>query len=85
MSNLRMIAGVPPLEDRIYDVSLREIVLRAYHAVAIDEDLEPFDAVLWKTYAIGPDRQQVWFSGGHGEVGGGHVGSEDNRDPMPSR
>jgi uncharacterized protein (DUF2235 family) len=80
IGQLRMIAGVNTLEEKIHDVSLRDHVARAYHAVAIDEDLEPFSPVLWGIGHGFLDREEVWFPGGHGEVGGGHLGNEDNRD-----
>jgi uncharacterized protein (DUF2235 family) len=77
---LKKFADLQDLEERIHDVTLRNNVARACHAVAIDEDLEPFAAILWPAGSRSLERQEVWFAGGHGEVGGGHLGSEDNRN-----
>jgi len=74
-------AGVlrPPLISRrwwFHHTTLSTRVRHAYHALAIDEDRRAFKPVLWKESS--PDAfalqqlEQVWFSGNHGDVGGGY-------------
>jgi uncharacterized protein (DUF2235 family) len=52
-------------------------VLKAFHAVAIDERRKPFPPTLWikKEDATHQTLEQVWFAGVHCDVGGGY------RDP----
>ena len=56
-----------------HDTQLSKIVQRAFHAMALDEHREIFDVSLWtgtqKTSQI--DVEQRWFTGSHGDVGGG--------------
>jgi uncharacterized protein (DUF2235 family) len=57
-----------------HDVELSKIVKNAYHALAIDERRNPFRPSLWKNKPKpGQKIEQVWFSGVHGDVGGGYV------------
>jgi uncharacterized protein (DUF2235 family) len=68
-----------------HDTKLSSMVQNAFHALAVDEHREPFAATLW-----GPqdsrDREchqvveQVWFSGSHGDIGGGYPGSHPISD-----
>jgi uncharacterized protein (DUF2235 family) len=61
-----------------HDTQLSSHVRYAYHALAIDEQREPFRPCLW-TQDPDPGAQmleQVWFSGVHTEIGGG---SRDSR------
>lgn len=56
-----------------HDTQLSSHVHHAYHALAIDEQREPFRPCLW-TQDPQPGEQtleQVWFSGVHSEIGGG--------------
>jgi uncharacterized protein (DUF2235 family) len=54
------------------DTGLHPSVKSAYHALAIDEQRAQFPATLWTgDPAPGQTIQQVWFSGCHGDVGGG--------------
>jgi uncharacterized protein (DUF2235 family) len=56
-----------------HDTQLSGHVKFAYHALAIDEQREPFKPTLW-THAnptSGQTLEQVWFAGVHTEVGGG--------------
>lgn len=50
---------------------LPECVLRARHALAIDERRKDFRPEIWRTGNASDDMQQMWFPGGHGNVGGG--------------
>ncbi|QXX76133.1 DUF2235 domain-containing protein [Methylovirgula sp. HY1] len=63
------------------DANLRKTERYAYHALAIDENRQLFDATLFTVYAdkntpfVQPrsiaDVEQRWFCGSHGDVGGG--------------
>jgi hypothetical protein len=63
------------LEDRdkhtFHDTRLSNKVKHARHAVALDERRGNFFPTLWTQTANHPDVKQVWFPGGHGDVGGG--------------
>ncbi|GAA4736601.1 hypothetical protein GCM10023216_32320 [Isoptericola chiayiensis] len=76
--------GVPGLtrrRSRFHDVTLSSVVDTARQGLAIDERRITFQPCLWSV----PDDdvpgrvQQVWFPGGHGDVGGGseHAGLSD--------
>jgi len=46
---------------------------RACHALALDEQRESFEPMLWNEKGVGDDRLiQVWFPGVHSNVGGGY-------------
>jgi uncharacterized protein (DUF2235 family) len=54
------------------DTGLHPDVKNAYQCLAIDEQRAQFPATLWtSTPAPGQTIEQVWFSGTHGDVGGG--------------
>jgi uncharacterized protein (DUF2235 family) len=63
------------------DTTLHPSVQSAFHAVSIDERRAQFEPTLW-TNADGSPRSnddqllQVWFSGVHGDVGGGYPESQ---------
>jgi Uncharacterized alpha/beta hydrolase domain (DUF2235) len=42
----------------------------AIHALALDEIRKPFAPTLWEQPATGQSLTQVWFCGGHSNVGG---------------
>jgi uncharacterized protein (DUF2235 family) len=71
--------GIPAIFGKIdektfgfLDTGLHPNVKNAYHALAIDEKRPQFPATLWtSTPAAGQTIEQVWFSGCHGDVGGG--------------
>ncbi len=71
--------GIPAIfggiDEKVYgflDTSLHPNVKNGYHALAIDEKRAQFPATLWTSApAAGQTIQQVWFSGCHGDVGGG--------------
>lgn len=55
-----------------HDTQLSSHVKFAYQALAIDELREPFQPTLWTQGGTGGQTlEQVWFAGGHGDVGGG--------------
>lgn len=54
------------------DSQLPDTVPRAYHAVALDEQREPFRPTLFKGDRLNDGSiLQVWFAGAHSNVGGG--------------
>jgi uncharacterized protein (DUF2235 family) len=71
----------PSTKYRFHDTRLGRCVRFAYHAVAIDEQREPYCVTLWTgseptTKAV----EQRWFPGAHADVGGGY---EDDLLPDP--
>ncbi len=52
------------------------IVQTVRHAVAIDEMRKFFRTNLWSASSSGTDVKQVWFTGDHGDVGGGYPEAE---------
>jgi uncharacterized protein (DUF2235 family) len=64
--------GVDQKQYGFLDTNLHPDVKNAYQALAIDEVRAQFPATLWtSTPAPGQTMEQVWFSGCHGDVGGG--------------
>ncbi len=64
----------PRLSNRFHDMSLSSTVKAARHAMAIDEQRQPFNVSLWQTAPgrhAGQTIKQVWFPGIHSDVGGG--------------
>jgi uncharacterized protein (DUF2235 family) len=61
-----------------HDTRLSSIVDAACQALAVDETRRPFAPALWEHDTVGgrPEVEQVWFSGDHSDVGGGHATSE---------
>ncbi len=59
---------------RFPDQQLSGTVLKACHAVSIDDERHSFHPVLWdESKESEPNRiEQVWFSGVHADVGGGY-------------
>ena len=59
----------------LFDARLMPSVRHARHALAIDERRPKFEPLLWSPDRLGPDQtlQQVWFTGAHGDVGGGYA------------
>ena len=59
---------------RFHDVALGAGVAWARHAVAVDERRGSFAPMLWdeQRLNLGQNVKQLWFPGGHGDVGGGH-------------
>lgn len=66
------IGGVDPIADGFLDLSLNSKIKCGYHALAINERRAQFQATLWDGPAEpGQVLDQVWFTGCHGDVGGG--------------
>ncbi len=55
------------------DYALSPKVVKARHALALDDERDTFHPLLWDELAENGDRlRQVWFSGMHSNVGGGY-------------
>jgi len=64
--------GVDDKAYRFLDTGLHPDVKNAYQCLAVDEKRAQFPATLWTSApAAGQVIEQVWFSGCHGDVGGG--------------
>ena len=61
-----------------HDTKLSSTVQSAFQALAIDEARRPFEPTLWEHQprADQQDLEQVWFVGGHCDVGGGYEDRE---------
>ncbi|MGY4465880.1 hypothetical protein ACVWWK_001562 [Bradyrhizobium sp. LB9.1b] len=62
-----------------HDVELCAITDVNLHAMAIDEQRQPFEATLWrrsKFKKFNTAVEQVWFPGAHADVGGGYLDEE---------
>lgn len=71
----------PSSKYRFHDTKLGRCVRFAYHAVAIDEQREPYCVTLWTAHEpTTEDVEQRWFPGAHADVGGGY---EDDLLPDP--
>ncbi|CUR58670.1 conserved hypothetical protein [metagenome] len=73
------VPGFMRLAPRFHDVQLSDQVLRARHALAIDETRLKFAPSFWETPEDPPGLptddvrvKQVWFEGAHSDVGGGY-------------
>lgn len=58
---------------RFHDTELSAQVKVARHALALDEQRASFSPTLWTNIPSVCDVQQIWFPGGHSDVGGGYV------------
>lgn len=71
--------GIPAIfggvDEKIYgflDTALHPDVKNAYQCLALDEKRAQFPATLWTSPPVpGQTLEQIWFSGCHGDVGGG--------------
>jgi hypothetical protein len=82
--------GVPFSQFRVFnrdtyefhDVELCSLVDVNLHAMAIDEQRQPFEATPWrrsKFKQFNTIVEQVWFPGAHADIGGGYI-DEEARD-----
>jgi len=69
-------------KHEFHDVMLSPKIRHAYQALAVDERRGNFQPAIWDTRKTAPDQQveQVWFAGGHGNVGGGVARLPDRDD-----
>lgn len=64
--------GVDERQYGFLDTALHPSVKNAFQCLALDEKRPQFPATLWDEPASpGPTLEQIWFSGCHGDVGGG--------------
>jgi uncharacterized protein (DUF2235 family) len=71
--------GIPAIfggvDEKAYgflDTNLHPDIKNAFQCLALDEKRAQFPATLWEgTPAAGQTIEQIWFSGCHGDVGGG--------------
>jgi len=71
----------PSTKYRFHDTKLGKCVRFAYHAVAIDEQREPYCVTMWTEHEPTTlEVEQRWFPGAHADVGGGY---EDDLLPDP--
>lgn len=68
-----------------HNVELPSITKKNLHAIAIDEHRHPFQAAVWRQHKfkrLSPKMtEQVWFTGDHADIGGGHLDIEARKDP----
>ncbi len=58
---------------KFHDIGLNPKIQNAYHALAIDEQRQPFAPSLWsRPPEWNGTLEQVWFAGVHSNVGGGY-------------
>ena len=76
--------GIPaPIRNRIsgkfglryHDTRICDNVENAYQAIAIDEQRSTYQPDLWTDAGNAKEVMQVWFSGSHGNIGGGYPDS----------
>ena len=71
-----------PMATEFHDHRLGAHVGHGLHALALDEDRVAFRPETWRLDQQRPGRvEQVWFPGGHGDVGG-HVGGFEAARPL---
>jgi uncharacterized protein (DUF2235 family) len=59
------------VEHEFHSLRLGRMVLRGYHALALDETRDAFAPVMWESSPEYPgELVQMWFRGCHGDVGG---------------
>ncbi len=68
---LGLFPGFDATRHSFHDTTVSRIVDHACHALAIDERRAAYVPTLWKTRSDRTRTEQAWFSGGHGDVGGG--------------
>lgn len=68
--------GVPLLNlsiaEKFHDTDLGEHVDFAYHALAVDEHRNDYQAALWTANPGNAEVEQRWFPGAHANIGGGY-------------
>ncbi len=62
-------------DHSFHDTSLSPHVRHARHAVAVDEWRQYFMPTFWTDLPPEADVKQYWFTGAHGDVGGGYLDS----------
>ena len=69
------VQGIQPVSLQFHDTTLGDHILRAYHALAIDERRGPFKPTLWREGNASGSQvvEQLWFPGVHSNFGGGYI------------
>ena len=80
---LRGLRALTRKKHLFHDTQLSGTVQFAFHALAIDEQREPFEPTLWLEKPK-PNQvmEQVWFAGVHSDVGGGYAQTELSDIPL---
>ncbi|KAF2117016.1 hypothetical protein BDV96DRAFT_644453 [Lophiotrema nucula] len=60
------------LDYAFVDTTVPSCVSHAIHAISLDEDRKSFMPTIWEKPAPGQTLNQVWFAGGHADVGGSY-------------
>lgn len=68
--------GLFKTSDEFYDTKIGGNISYARHALAIDECRTDFEPTVW-IERESVDMQQMWFCGGHGNIGGGTKADKD--------
>ncbi len=69
-----MIEGFNRRFYEFHDTELSSIVRHGFHALAIDEHRESYEAAIWDPkFKPNQTIEQVWFCGAHSNVGGGYA------------
>ncbi len=73
LGNPLVLNGFFTQRNQFHDTELSSKIGHAFHALAIDENRQNFEATLWhqKEDSKGQVLEQVWFAGIHSDVGGG--------------
>ncbi|MEY3760080.1 MAG: hypothetical protein RIR39_1571 [Pseudomonadota bacterium] len=82
----KIIDKIPAFKHDFHNFKLSPSVIRAYHALAIDDERKTFFPILWtgqdeNKKQAGQRVTQVWFCGMHTDVGGGY--KEQNLSDIP--
>jgi len=75
-----LFGNVDPIRYGFLSPSLHPDIKNAVQALAIDERRQQFPPTLWTTQAPGQNVDQVWFTGVHGDVGGGYPPDQDGTE-----
>ena len=81
-----LINKFPRFKHNFHNFNLSQSVIRAYHALAIDDERKTFHPIIWTPQDEGKKLEdksvtQVWFCGMHTDVGGGY--KEQNLSDIP--
>lgn len=82
--HLRRLMQRPP-RYAFHDTSPSEVIRHACHAIAIDEWRATFEPTLWTQPEAGDEQciEQRWFTGVHGDIGGGFGEEESGLSDIP--
>ena len=78
LGNPLYLHGFLSRRNEFHDTELSTRISNAFHALAIDEKRNDFEATLWHQQPNSKDQvlEQVWFPGVHSDVGGGYPENE---------